>query len=416
MISGLCAFEIIALILYKANPFSLIQTKPIVKLDYGDVVRKGGLGPGGYLKENIGDFVVDGYGNPVWWETNSRGFRNAYEVSPLAMKGTFRILSIGDSFVAGYRVGQEDSFSRLLENNLNNKSTGIKYEVLIAEIEEPTTGLYYLLNFGIRFNPDFVLLGITLGNDIAQSFIGLDHDGTYILDDKAPRIVKNPNNTLGFAHGLETKIIPTTCFSFVPAEQGRNNDEASNLLKRLTSYRLIEGFFGKYEGASIISWYGDKSVPRLFDACNGLGAYLSDPTPDIKESYIRLFGILKAFNRVSIQNDFTFAVVIFPQRFQVQEEDWIATKKDYHLHTGCFDLMKPNKMILKYCNENGITCIDPTLQMKKYYKRVGRSLYLPNGDMHWNVLGHKALYESIKDNIHELIRSEAGSASEKDIL
>ena len=86
---------------------------------------------------------------------------------------------MGDSFVAGYRVGQEETFSFLCEQWVK-QHLGTS-EVLVSEIEEPTTALYYLNKFGLTFHPHIVILGITLGNDIVQSYIGMDPKGGYSL-------------------------------------------------------------------------------------------------------------------------------------------------------------------------------------------------------------------------------------------
>nr|MBU1328181.1 hypothetical protein [Candidatus Omnitrophota bacterium] len=67
------------------------------------------------------------------------------------------------------------------------------------------------------------------------------------------------------------------------------------------------------------------------------------------------------YERLAAQNNFKFIVVIFPQRFQVQKEDWKMTVERYGLRPECFDLMKPNRLISDYCKRNGIICIDPTV-------------------------------------------------------
>ena len=76
-------------------------------------------------------------------------------------------MALGDSFMAGYRMGQEEFLPYLWENWLN-KNYG-KYQVSVSMIESPKTGLDYLLKYGLSYNPDLVLLGITIGNDIWQT-------------------------------------------------------------------------------------------------------------------------------------------------------------------------------------------------------------------------------------------------------
>src|SRR5947207_741916 len=102
---------------------------------------------------------------------------------------------------------------------------------------------------------------------------------------------------------------------------------------------------GRYSGESVTSWYGGKRNPKLFDVCNGLGEYLSEAPPEILDSYERLFRVITAIKTLSAKNNFSLAVLIFPQRFQVQPEDWQCTVRDYQLNEHCFDLAKPNTLI-----------------------------------------------------------------------
>ena len=135
-------------------------------LDYGDVIG-GGLKGGGLQKANLDVHVIDALGNQVKWETNSVCFRNDQEFSPKPAQNTLRILAMGDSFMAGYRVGQESTLPFLLEKGLKSQE---KIEVLNSMIESPSTGLVYLEKFGHSYHPHATILGITLGNDIQQSF------------------------------------------------------------------------------------------------------------------------------------------------------------------------------------------------------------------------------------------------------
>ena len=95
------------------------------------------------------------------------GFRNDQEFSPKPAQNTLRILAMGDSFMAGYRVGQESTLPFLQEKGLKSQE---KIEVLNSMIESPSTGLVYLEKFGHSYHPHATILGITLGNDIQQSF------------------------------------------------------------------------------------------------------------------------------------------------------------------------------------------------------------------------------------------------------
>ncbi|MHB8068272.1 MAG: SGNH/GDSL hydrolase family protein [Desulfobaccales bacterium] len=353
--------------------------------DYGKIMgnKKGGMGPGGNLPENLNTYLSDGLGGQMRLITNSQGFRNDREFSPRPKPGVLRILSLGDSFTAGYRVGQKETFSSLLEEWINRHYG--KCEVLVAQTEEPATALYYLEHFGVKFHPDVVLLGITLGNDIAQNYLSLDRNFVLPLAQGDVRIERN--NSPPKAWSLEECKIPAdylqprTPLEQMVAELGRW------LRKRRLFCRLFQ------EDEPITSgwvWY----PPRLFDPNNGLGMYANPPPPEVAEAYQKLNRILEAFQIYCERRGIILVVQLFPQRYQVSSRDWERAVAHYGLKASRFDFMGPNKKIQAFCRKHHIFLIDPTAALAADYARTGINLYLPRGDMHWNREGHRVFFES----------------------
>ncbi|MCX5893816.1 MAG: SGNH/GDSL hydrolase family protein [Deltaproteobacteria bacterium] len=380
--------------------------------DYGDTMRQG-LGRGGYLQENLSTYVTDGLGGKVRWTNNSAGFRSDREFSEARPPGALRILSLGDSFTAGYRVGQEETFSYLQEQWLNQK--GGRSEILVAEIEDPVTALYYLDRFGIKFNPDMILLGITLGNDITQSYWGLDPKGGFVLGlGKEVSIDINKKPEIGFRELLVYQIPPAY---LVPRKEPGPVDRLGAWLKKRY---LLRRFFQQHE--PIISW-APRDPPSLFDLVNGFGVFTNPAPPLIDEAYRRLFRVLTAFQILCQKRDILFAVQLFPQRYQVQPDDWERAVSHYGLRSSRFDVMAPNKRIGDFCKEKGINCIDPTAAMAADYARNGKSLYLPRGEMHWNRAGQRAFFQCSREAFTALVQQgfqlakarDAGSSPSKAI-
>ena len=335
-------------------------------LDYGDTVSTEGLGPGGLLKAGFEGLVHDGYGGAVKWKTNNQGFRNNKDVSQMPAPGILRILSLGDSFTAGTRIDQADTFSIILEewSTKNLAPT----EVLISMIEHPDYGLKYLRQYGYKWSPHLTMLGITLGNDIAQSYVS-----------------RHPTS-IGFRHGLEQFNIPDHCF----VQRSSIEKAAIKKLYDLSRSRLSKAIFKPADDIS--NWYGRKEKLKLFDAQNGLGMYIKDPPPEIKDAYQRLFQILLEYKEFCGKHNIKFVVLIFPQRFQVQPDDWRATVLANNLNPAAFDLMQPNELIRNFCLSESIIYIDPTEAMKRYHQDTGQDLYLPGGDMHWSRIGNRAWF------------------------
>jgi lysophospholipase L1-like esterase len=82
--------------------------------------------------------------------------------------GVFRILGVGDSITFGYGVRVEDTFLRVLEQDLNASApAGARYEVINAGV--PATGLEYYTHFiennAPAMHPDLIVVNMAL-NDI----------------------------------------------------------------------------------------------------------------------------------------------------------------------------------------------------------------------------------------------------------
>jgi len=316
---------------------------------------------------------------------------------------------LGDSFTAGYRVGNEHSFSYLIEKWINANYG--KSEVLISTIEEPVTGLYYLDRFGLKYHPHIILLGLTLGNDLMQTYVNLDPHGEYILKvgQSDVSITQNP-------------VSPKTTFFSLggyifPPEYHRQLTNLDNLtawgerwLKKSPLFSLILHREKAIASGIVVP------VERLqiFDLVNGLGMFTKPLLPEIEEAYRRTGKILAAYKTYCDRRNIIFGVMIFPQRYQVQPMDWQRALAEYNLEESHFDLRSPNKWIGAFCRAHNIPYLDPTDAMAVRYLKTKVNMYLPQGDMHWNKEGHRAFFESIQHGLLRLIEAELKTVKSRD--
>ncbi len=100
---------------------------------------------------------------------NNLGLRGK-DVDPTKPSGTYRILMLGDSFTQGKGVGDDDTFSNLLEQRLNAEPpAGMQFEVLNAGTDSYTPVLSFLQlahRLG-RLEPDLVVLNFDM-SDLVQ--------------------------------------------------------------------------------------------------------------------------------------------------------------------------------------------------------------------------------------------------------
>ncbi len=360
-------------------------------------MRSGGLGPGGLLKEGFEGRVSDGLGGTVSWKNDVNGFRRSADAGERPAPGVARILSMGDSFTAGYRVDQEATFSRLLEKDL--VSRGTKAEVLISEIEEPVYGLAWLQGAAPRYGPHVVLLGVTLGNDVAQAGFSLDAPGPFRLGRAPARVESVASGSVPLEARPEFALtLPPGCVTGrvapVPVRRALRLDE------------LLRGL----PPQPIASSRGPGLTRFLFDGVNGLGVSLAAPPPAVETAFARLERTLVAYRDLAADEGFAFVVMLFPQRFAVQSEDWEATVQGYGLVRDCFDPGLPARRIGAFCASHGIACVDPTEALRRAARQGRESLYLPAGDMHFSAAGHRAVFEAARGPVEAVVQGKIPSS------
>jgi hypothetical protein len=318
---------------------------------------------------------------------------------------------MGDSFTGGYRVGQDQTFSFLVEQFLSAKHMSRNIEVMVSVIEDPLTGLYYLMSRGIDYSPDLVLLGVTLGNDLAQ--IHADIGQIYDVTADFPFVVRlNDRDTHeAWVAKIEAQTLPSDCLTprVFTAEQSKPvwTDiypwrRRGKLRRLVTLLSQVRRRFRHEAPQTVVSNWEEYVAPRLFDS-NGLGIFLKRQPEEMLAAYEQLFRTLSALSQFCQSRRLDLLVVIFPQRFQVQDQDWDKTVEVYGLHEECFDRALPNRQIADICRQNHINCLDPTQQMRAAYEGSHKSLYLPNHDMHWNARGHGALTEALVPAIERIL-------------
>ena len=96
---------------------------------------------------------------------NSAGFRGP-EITIEKQEGTYRILMLGDSELFSMLLPEEDNLSRQLEKLLNEKSGGLKFEVVNTGVEGYNTYQEFevLKDKGLKYAPDLVVLNYVLND------------------------------------------------------------------------------------------------------------------------------------------------------------------------------------------------------------------------------------------------------------
>jgi hypothetical protein len=326
--------------------------------DYGDLM--GAYGEGGFLLANLHARVV-GPAGPVEFVTERHGFRNREKVPRAKPAGRRRVLLVGDSFVAGYRTDQERTVGRVMERALREQAGGGAVDVVVAGVGHPGAALDWLGRHGFGFEPDLVVVGVTLGNDISQSWLGRR---------------RLPSDVLaGF---------------FMPPRAYRTGfglfaARADRTLARWRTYKRARRLWAV---EVVGSWYGDTTASvHQMDPAHSLGHfYAGGALPAVETSFADLSTDLRELQAAAAARGVPLLVALFPQRFQISPVEWKATLAAYGLEPRAFDPERPNRRIGQGCAAEVVACFD---LLPGFRGPAPAGLYQPGGDMHWSDAGHE---------------------------
>lgn len=119
--------------------------------------------------------------------TNKQGFRNYKNVDYAKPEGVVRIICLGDSHTQGYEVRQDFTYSSIIKKYLERR--GYNAETMNTGVSGFSTAeeLIFLENEGIKYSPDFVVLGFYANDfedNIKAGLFKLEQDGGLVIDKK----------------------------------------------------------------------------------------------------------------------------------------------------------------------------------------------------------------------------------------
>jgi hypothetical protein len=361
--------------------------------DYGDLALGAGaprFGPGGQLAPNLDLLVVgDGDGGRVRFVTEAHGFRRAEALAPRPAPGVFRALLVGDSFAAGYRVGQPESPGAVLERAL------APAEVAAARLDDPVYAWDWLERHGLGFEPDLVVLLVTTANDAAGAWLHLNEGGEYEVGAHTGLARREEPSLLGFTTPpLSDTLLPASAFA-------RRHPLARSLAAaraKLGRLRLLAPLAGSGAHTGAAAWYGDQpGRVHALDLMHGLGLYLArDVPPLVLEAEERLALALWGAHGAAKRRGVPLVVVPIPARIEVDARDWDATVARYALDPAAFDLERPRRELARRLARAGIPSLDLAPAFRAAAAR-GEQLFLPRGDMHWSARGATLAGETLAD-------------------
>lgn len=278
---------------------------------------------------------------------NSYGFKDVEH--PLEKPaGVFRILGVGDSFVYG-ALPYQHNFLTLLEDDLaggRGRSAGPSVEVIKMGIPAAELGDYFslLVNEGLQFDPDLVIVCFYIGNDFQLS----QREGT-------------SSYLLAFLRYL---------FRIMPAYEGpiyrlREYDDARPTL-RPEEYRSI--------------------LRRKID-------HFAVAEPRFRDHFPDVAGYLEKIRRLCAESGAELLVVLIPDELQVDPEvrgQQLATMPEHRVEDFDFDL--PNRELGAELERQGIRYLDLLAPLRAAQEEAPT---YRRRDTHWNIRGNRVAAREI---------------------
>jgi hypothetical protein len=380
------------------------------------------IGPGGRLRPSVHYRLATLGGDDlgVRFVTNKLGFRNQEDFSPNPKPNELRILNLGDSFACGYGIDQESFFGPVIERLLQTQLPNQKVLVMNAEVSDPAYGLYYLQNFGKGYSPKVVIYGLFAGNDIFQTHIGSGHKfSTFMLDDSG-NMIANPEANSNSIKEFLSELLKMEAYS-IPAnlawEEDRMKEKSWSVffptellmfreiiyLKRFfhrtphTDSRLLKG---ELMSSYVKELERSSRKKSLLEPVHTLGLFYRKQLVPVEQMYQIFFRVIEVMNADTRKTGAEFGLVYFPQRFQVQPQDWKALQDRWKLDANEFDLDQPNNQIGQFSKEHNIHYYDLTPVFREDAKK--RNLYLPH-DGHFNEFGHTLAAREVSLWIYKIL-------------
>lgn len=282
--------------------------------------------------------------------TNAHGRRDA-EWTKEMFEDPDNLVFIGDSFVLGSAVEEPNSIPariQTLESAAGRTREVFNFGIPAASPREYMLNLKEAIGMGIRART--VVVGVFVGNDFDPNYL--------------PR----PETAQSSAEQRETQHPGLLAHSH---------------LARFIRWRVAHST----RLVGLMLWLSDWTGIRLYTTPAAY-IFFRQQTPDQVAAFRGMLGYIGEMDEICRANGRQLSVVIIPNKIQVENRE--------SLTGDSYEAEKPNRLILEYCSEREISCLDLLPVLSGAYERSGEPLYF-SIDRHLNERGYRIAAEAIHD-------------------
>ncbi len=313
---------------------------------------------------------------------NNQGLREEQDTSYANPTGIFRAVVLGDSHTDG-AVFDSETYPNQLESILI--SQGLQVEVLNGGVAayEPLQELFWFHYYGRQYNPDLVILGLYVGNDL----IGMKGFENVRIDDRGQV----------FVDGLAKTPRPQ------PFDE------------RLTELANQSYLYSIFRWNVFPKLAGEEQTPeaQAFRVCRGCyfqsldqANQVADEKIEFEVALARLENILTVLNGQAKAAGAQLVILLIPTKRQVEGPSSDAER----IQESAALLELPSKLwdfdttvldaLLALGERNGLAIFNPLPELQAVYEEDGQPLYYFT-DWHLNPSGHRALADALSRYLWE---------------
>lgn len=320
--------------------------------------------------------------------TNAAGFHDVEHVRTKP-PGTYRILVVGDSMVEALQVPLADQFPRRLESAVGRWAAQ-PVEVVNFGVSGKGPAQYHrLLEMeGFAYEPDLVIVAVTLLNDFLNDVPALERDASKPYYRVAgDSLVYVPPADSPLSRGREEKLRPAVWLKTVIKE----STFARSLIERVQKFRASHHLPAAARDGK----------PATLPVTAEWNVFLADPPPPWDEAYAVTLRILEETARLTRAHGARLLLLVIPPKALVEDKLDAALHADGHPDAARFtwDVDRPARAIGTMARAHEIPVLDlgPALRADWAASHVSCSW---EHDGHWSPRGHALAARELDAYLH----------------
>ena len=314
---------------------------------------------------------------------NSSGFRSSQEYS--AEDKGFKIAVLGDSFVQGLQVEEEETFVKVAERNLQAQDLPVKIYNFGVGGWGTVSEYRMFYDEVLKIHPQMVIVAFT-NTDLTDNSPYYPHDYNFLF----PRYTKTPAggfNLSDFNFSPPEHRLITPPFSEKTIRDSLVYDAWAN------KFKFLEG---TVQFLKVIPYLRYVLAP-VKDYYFAFDIHRKQYPAALEESLWFTMSLLSELNQYCKNQKIDFFVLLIPALEQLDRKEWdryVWTRRSF-LDAEDFDLDRPQSLLTKEFEKNSIPYLDLLAAFKKARKE---RLYFSR-DGHFNALGHRRTGEALTEHL-----------------